>query len=235
MNRDNLEELIVKTHSEQERNRKEYRLFDTNVFIINQLPENIELNAVIGHIENNIPRPFIDMLDAIYIGNFKEFQEKDTNAFYADGAIYASSDQDNNLDLVDDIVHELAHAVEEYYGQHIYGDKSLEKEFLIKRSVLERTLRTQGFETKNIDFLNVEYTGEFDNFLYQTIGYARLEILSANLFIGPYAITSLREYFATGFEEYYLTDAKELKFLCPKLYNKLKQIDYLGGDYEDQF
>ncbi len=38
------------------------------------------------------------------------------NSVYEDGAIYITNDQDDELDMVDDIVHEAAHAIEVPYG-----------------------------------------------------------------------------------------------------------------------
>ena len=59
-------------------------------------------------------------------------------------------------------------------------------------------------------------------FLYQTIGYDKLANLVQGLFISPYAATSLREYFATGFTDFYMdSDHKFLQKISPALYSKL--------------
>ena len=39
---------------------------------------------------------------------------------------------------------------------------------------------------------------EFDNFLYKKIGYDKLSLLTSGLFLSPYSITTIREYFASG-------------------------------------
>jgi len=44
------------------------------------------------------------------------------------------------------------------------------------------------------------------------------------LFVSPYAATSLREYFAIGFEEYHLKDRVYLKKISPKLYFKIEEL-----------
>ena len=46
----------------------------------------------------------------IIVGWFKEFEERDINAFYKDATIYVSNVQDDEDDMVDDIVHEFAHS-----------------------------------------------------------------------------------------------------------------------------
>ena len=47
------------------------------------------------------------------------------------------------------------------------------------------------------------------------------------LFVSPYAPTSLREYFATGFEEYYIGDRNYLRKISPNLYTQISKLDDL--------
>ena len=62
-------------------------------------------------------------------------------------------------------------------------------------------------------------------FLYKKIGYDKLAALIRGLFISAYAPTSLREYFATGFTEFYLdSDHSYLKRVSPALYEKLSLL-----------
>ena len=71
-----------------------------------------------------------------------------------------------------------------------------------------------------------EYTNNFDNVLYFDIGYAVLTPISMNLFYSPYAITSLREYFANGFEAFYFhKDHDKLLRISPVLYTKLEKLN----------
>ena len=60
--------------------------------------------------------------------------------------------------------------------------------------------------------------------MYNDIGYDKLRIISSGLFYSPYAITSLREYWANGFENYLLGDRERLKDLSPVLYTKIEEI-----------
>ena len=84
-----------------------------NVFVKDPLPEDISLNVVLRRIENILPSYFVSNVDAVYVGMFEEFVEMETNAAYKDGALYITSDQYDEDDMIDDIVHEIAHAVEE--------------------------------------------------------------------------------------------------------------------------
>ena len=65
---------------------------------------------------------------------------------------------------------------------------------------------------------DLDYNKEIDEFLYLTIGYEILNQLVANIFISGYAATSVSEYFARGFEEYFIGDKDSLKQLSPVLY-----------------
>ena len=132
--------------------------------------------------------------------------------------------QDSAADMLDDIIHEIAHAAESTYGYEIYGDGDLEQEFLGKRNKMESLLRYQGFETKDYDFLNPEYSKEFDEFLYQEVGYAKLNNLTNHLFSSAYGATSLREYFANGFEHFYLANPKHIRQTSPVLFSKLQLL-----------
>ena len=153
------------------------------------------------------------------------FDKRKVNALYYNGIIYLSNDQDDLNDMLDDIVHEYSHALEEVYGNQIYSDGAIKDEFSSKRFQLERILKSNDFQTYEFDFSNDSYNKELDNFLLNVVGYERFEKLTNyGLFVNPYAAVSLREYFATGFEEYILGDHQELKNISPNLYNKLREL-----------
>ena len=70
----------------------------------------------------------------------------------------------------------------------------------------------------------MEYNLEFDDYLYGTVGYPILQTLSIGLFPDAYGITSIREYFASGFEMYFLGDRDYLKKISPILYKKIREL-----------
>jgi hypothetical protein len=199
------------------------------VFVKDRLPDDISIEACLRKIEKKIPEHLLHELDSIYIGQFKEFAERDINAFYRDGAIFVTNDQSDDSDLIDDIVHEIAHSVEEYHTSKIYGDALLEGEFLGKRQRLYDIMRQHELDVDITRvqklFFNLKYSLKFDNLLYKQVGYPLLASISVGLFCNPYAITSLREYFASGFEEYYIGDRMHLKRTCPRLYNKINELN----------
>ena len=184
------------------------------------------LEEVIKIIENSLPSFFVSNVDVIYVGDFSHFEERDTNAAYENGAIYIINVQDNAEDMADDIVHEIAHAVEEGFYDEIYGDGRVENEFLGKREKLYQILK--AYEEPMMDlvyFQNPDYNEDFDEYLYMQIGYPDLSAFANGLFYSPYAVTSVREYFARGFEAFFLhKDLKTLANISPILYNKLETL-----------
>ena len=144
---------------------------------------------------------------------------------YENSSIFVTNSQSSEEDIADDIVHEIAHSVEETYRDYIYSDGELEKEFLNKRKYLYTLIVGEDIEANLTDFMNPVYKKEFDEYLYQSIGYPMLNMLGSSIFYSPYAVTSLREYFANGFEAfYYFNDYDFIKKSCPKLFAKLLDL-----------
>ena len=184
--------------------------------------ENVDVESVISKVESTVPLHLLDNIEMIIFGWFDEFDERNINAFYNDGALYISHIQDDEDDLYDDIVHEVSHSLEEAYGYQIYGDGKIKNEFLSKRKQLHDLMWGAGYKVPLSFFRDSEYSQEFDDFMYKKIGYDKLSTFAAGIFVSAYAVTSLREYFATGFTEFYLDSNHDyLKKTCPKLYKKI--------------
>ena len=222
----NLKNYIKETSDRSINEQKQYYLFKSIPFTFkDDFLTNIDMPSVIDRIEKMVPRSFVTNIDTIYVGDFDFLSVKQVNALYMDGAIYLTNVQDDIDDVVDDIIHEIAHSLEERHKIEIYGDELVEREFLGKRKRLQRILTSQDIDINNHDFMNPEYDIEFDMFLYQDVGYPFLTNITAGLFYSPYAITSLSEYFANGFEAVYVNrDYKYLKKISPQLSNKIDQL-----------
>ena len=193
--------------------------------------EEIDVERVIAKVEGLIPVELLSEVEMIIIGWFDEFEDRNINAFYKDGILHITNEQDNETDMIDDIVHEIAHSIEGPYGYEIYGDQNIKDEFLEKRQILHDKLWTLGFKAPNQWFLNTEFDEEFDNFLFQKIGRDKLRMICMGLFINAYAAVSLREYFATGFTDFYMhPNHNFLKKVSPALYKKLLLIQDLNLD-----
>jgi len=205
---------------------KEYKLYNINIYVKDKFTNPVNVQEIIDMLKVNLPEVMFEEIDAIYIGNFEMLISHDLNALYSDGAIYVSNVQDNEQDLIDDIVHEIGHALESKYSYIIYGDGKLEQEFISKRVRLYTTLKDMGYEPNQELFLNSEYNKELDLYLYKEVGYDTINIICANsgFFTSAYATTSIREYYASGFEYYFLDERKYLKQICPRLHEKIRNI-----------
>jgi len=197
-----------------------------NVYNAKDLADGINIGEVLEDVEEALPPEFLSNIESIYIGKFKELDRRHLSAVYDNGAIYISSeDVVNEDDLVDDIIHEIAHSLEETRAIDIYGDGQLEREFIIKRLQLFAALKDEEVPFFPRDyFINTEYSEEFDQYLYKEVGYPLLASLTTGLFMSPYGATSLREYFANAFEKYFLGAHEEVKSVSPQAYKKIKNL-----------
>tara|TARA_R100001594_G_scaffold139712_1_gene184336 strand:+ start:80 stop:757 length:678 start_codon:yes stop_codon:yes gene_type:complete len=221
MNKNKIKNYII----EKQNHRFEYIIAGKIPLIIkDNLISDIDILDLIKRIETALPNISRYLVDSIIVADLDAFKENKTNALYHDNKIYVSNYQDDLSDMLDDIVHEYSHALEDKYGKEIYFDRSIKDEFISKRLMLRSILQTE-YPLDKYNFNKIEYDKEFDKLLLNVVGYERFNNLTKHgLFINPYAATSLREYFATGFEEYVLGDHKELETISPKLYKKIFDI-----------
>ena len=216
----------------QENNQRlpEYNLGPVQVIVKDRFAKNIDILSVFNDILSYIPDHFIELVDVIYIGEFDFLLKREVNSIYLDGAIYVTNQQDGPQDLKDDLVHEISHAVEDTHKQFIYEDGLIENEYFGKLKRLKALLAHEGYNVNSVNFFNTEFNKQFDDFLYKEVGYGPLRVLTDGLFLAPYSVTSLQEYWARGFEEYYLGERSYLKTLCPYIYNKLQLLESSGED-----
>ena len=201
-----------------------YKLHDIDIFIKDPLPEDISVDFVLKYITQRIPYFLLRGVDMIYIGQFKQLIDREVNAVLEDGAIYLTNEQDDDKDMIDDIIHEIAHSLEEVYGDFLYEDGKIGREFLIKRKKLFLDLENYNYNPPIELQLELDYSHEIDDYLYKKVGYDVMWNFVNGLFPSPYAATSLREYFARGFEEYTMGNREELREICPVLYTKIKDL-----------
>lgn len=192
-------------------------------------PDNINLQAIFKAIENNLPSHYFDGLKKVEIIHLDEFDKREINALYQDGIFYITNRQDDTNDIMDDIIHEFAHHMEMIHPELIYSDEKIIKEFLQKRSQLKFELQSEGYWVDEYDFKNLKYNEKFDQFLYKRVGKNMLRMVTSSIFIRPYSSVSLREYFATGFEAYYLGKQDTLQSISPVLYNKLEELHHYNN------
>jgi len=207
--------------------RTHYMLKDVDIYIKDRLPEGIDVDFVIRYVAKHLPNHVLSNIDIIYVGHFQDLVDRDVNALWQNGAIYITNDQDSEMDMIDDLIHEIAHSNEKQYEQIIYEDGKLEKEFLYRRKALAKILVDKGHGTPPGFIYNSDYDKDIDDYLYEKVTYDVLWQLIPGIFPSPYAVTSLREYWAKGFEEFYMGKRESLKTTSPVLFSKLMQLHNL--------
>ena len=221
---------IKSSNSKVMKERKEFSLFGTiNVFIKDPLPEGVDMTNVIMDLEDTIPPHLLYEVETVLVGQFKDLNDRGIRAAYMDGGIYVTNQQPSDEQLFEDIVHEVAHSVEKMFDYDLYADGKLETEYLGKRKRFVDLMVADGVRIPNRLRYETEYSKVFDEFLHYDLGYDRAINYAMGLFISPYASVSVSEYFATGFEMFFVeADSTQIKETSPELFNKLNNISNQG-------
>lgn len=218
-----MKSLVERLHQKRKPNKLRWTLFNT-IAIWQIKPLSVDIEEVIKLIELDYSPQLFSCIDEILIGDFKSLKQRQVSAAYMDGALYLSNQQKSIKDMIQDIVHELGHSLQENFSEIL--DRELEEEFLDKRdrvfyylpSVYQTTIVKSWFSKS-------EFIPDMDEFLYKTLGYPALENISSLMFVSPYAVTSLEEYFANGLEHYLCNKQQTIiKTMCPVLHKKIQTV-----------
>lgn len=209
--------------------RKQFKMHDIEIFIKDALPREIDADFVFKYVASVLPSYLMTEVDIIYIGQFDSLKKRNVNAIFEDGAIFITNEQNNEMDLVDDIIHEIAHSIEKKYVDIIYGDGSIEREFRKKRKHLYNLLDEKGRNPPAEIVSTIHYNQKVDDYFFEDVGYPVLSQVFAfsKLFIDPYSATSVREYFASAFDKFFLGEQMLVRNFSPALYAKLSQLTEL--------
>lgn len=194
-----------------------------HVIIANPLGDGISLKSVLAAIEKRIPPAILNDVEVIYIGDFEPLRTRNVESMFVGGSILISNKIESERALFNALVHEFAHAVEEYATEFIYKDGDIGREFLGKRKTLFSMLK-DDYQVERKDFLNINYDPKLDIFFSEELGYDNMRPLTYGLFLSPYAATSLREYFANAFENIFTEGDDEVRKLCPIAYKKIHAL-----------
>tara|TARA_R100000008_G_C3545737_1_gene147447 strand:- start:113 stop:733 length:621 start_codon:yes stop_codon:yes gene_type:complete len=199
----------------------EYYIYNVPLFVVDRPDESVHIGEFCSEVEDYLAPGLLRDVEVIYIGNFKELGDR--NAMFSNGGIYMTSLEPTTFDMVENFVHEVAHSLEQRYGPHIYSDELI-TEFKGKRERLRHALEAEGFYINPALYQFSEYNRKFDDFLANTVGYPTLLTLTMGLFCSPYGATSIQEYFANGFEKYFLDNPRAVRDISPTLYEKIEEI-----------
>ena len=143
-----------------------------DVHIETPLSDDISLERVLRTVEQKLPSAYYQDLKGVYVGAYKEFERRQVNALYKDQTLFISNEQESMKDLLDDIIHEIAHHLETKATEEIYGDRLIIREFIKKREQLNFELRSEGYWTEEYDFKDLKFKESFDDFLYKRVGFS---------------------------------------------------------------
>jgi hypothetical protein len=206
-----------------------YKLHDIDVFIKDKFTNALDFDFCLKQVASKIPSYLMSGIDIIYVGQFDFLKKREISALYDEGAIYITNVQEDEQDIIEDIIHEISHSLEERYSDFIYSDGKMMNEFLGKRKKLYFLLKAQEQKPPVELQTTIEFNQDIDDYLYKEVGYQLLWNLVIGLFISPYSVTDLREYFAVGFEYYVQGDHTTVKQTCPILFTRLEELFDLEG------
>ena len=199
----------------------EYYIYNIPIFVVDPPEASADIPHFCAAAEECLPSNLLNNIDVIYVGVFKDLEGR--NAAFSNGGIYMSSLEPTSFDMLENFVHEVAHSLETNHGMEIYTD-DLKQEFLGKRSRLYHLLTSKGYHINPRLYSFTEYNKKFDKFLADKVGYPLLLNITMGLFVSPYGATSLQEYFANGFEKYFLDSPRVVQKISPVLYRKIEEI-----------
>jgi len=180
---------------QSQRNKNSFLVSGIRVFIKDQPRVKMSVKSAIELALGKVPSHLLGNIESINVGLYPELQKRKIQAMFKNSSIYITSEQ------------------------------SSEQDILSKRKKLWFTLKQKGFDVNLNKFLNPKYDEELDFFFYEHVKYPLLSSLSVGLFYSPYACTSLREYFANGFEAFFMREEiGRLKTISPALYGKIIQL-----------
>lgn len=198
------------------------------LYFRDELKNKININNVIKRVENILPSFLMRNVSGIAIGDYDTLDDREVDSVYDSKIIYLTNVQEDEEDIIENIVHETAHSLEEKYSKFLYDDGLLKKEFLKKRKLLYNELSSK-YKIEEKYFRKTGFSKTLDLIFYKKIGYDTLSYFTEQFFVSPYSATSLSEYFSEAFEQYFLGNRVFLEEECPELYKKIVQIEELSN------
>jgi hypothetical protein len=177
----------------------------------------MDLSKQIAILNRVLPSHFMKYIDSVYLGDFPELKQRKVQAAFMDDCIYIDSFE-NSDDFLKFVVHEMAHSL---FPLHT---NAVEKEFIAKREILCDIMDSRDIQFPENMYYEFEHDENIDKFLHSELGYDKLGQLAQGIFLSPYSITSISEYWCIGFEVFFLEQQSFIKSVCPELFRRIEYI-----------
>ena len=102
-----MDDYIKKSSKKIKDSFHEKNLWNTKIYIKDKLPNDFNINKPINKVKNSIHKNYFNLIDYIMIGNFDFLNKRDLDAAYDSGTVYIRNDHENEMNMADDIVHEV--------------------------------------------------------------------------------------------------------------------------------
>lgn len=198
-------------------------IYGVPIVLLRQVEFN--LPSSVKQIETRLPEKFFTGLEMIHVGQYPDLINSDRDSSYIDNQIFILSSLGED-EFQSALIHELAHHVEGLFGNEIYGDESVLKEFIRKRLALfgKMSERVSGLQREL--FANVNYSEQIEKMFFVDVGEEIMQNYVIGLFPNVYSAVSVREYFANGIEN---TTANQkssnyIKVISPALYAAIERL-----------
>lgn len=204
------------------KNLKVIKIYNCNFHLF---IENEKVNAFIS-LAKKIPEKMYSNCTDIYIQPSEYLDDKGLDAISNKNIIKIDSSKiSSDKDFIKTLIHELYHLYHTDLKQNNSESyKNVCDEYLDKKKiVLDKLKNDQRFyPPKDVYYSKLDYSRDFDNYLYNIIGYDNLYIRIIDIFPNAYSMTSVDEYIAICFEIFFFENQKWLSMYSPEVYNFIK-------------
>jgi len=181
---------------------------------------------------NHLPSSLFKNTTTIYIFSPEEDLKSNFNSTFYNGIVTVNlKTVKDGEDLLKLVIHELFHSLEpeiKNENDPMFGVyQRVEQEYMTKKVALLTLLKNDPGVNKKPKpeyWKQIDFSNDFDNYLYSEVTYPVLQFKLENLFPSPYSITSLSEYMCVGLEIYLFENREWINNYCPELYDLLKTL-----------
>ncbi len=154
-----IRQIIENSILKSKKQKKEFLLFSRIMVFIQDplISDSVDFDEVVSNLEKFMPPHLFEDIDIIYIGQYQDLIDRGLEALYESGAIYITNTLSENVDYVENIIHENAHSIEDAHGISIYVDVKVNSEFICNSKRLFNIIKSQDYDISGFDYLQPKF------------------------------------------------------------------------------